>query len=155
MKGLEQGGHPYPPRMHVCKSLWKLELRGRGVVPHPRSSSKTVSEVLRGAGLEEVRVCEALCEMSVRIPANPSTVSCFWLRSSLVAFSSLDQDVTVAIGPESGWTDEEIEWFEGKGFEIVTLGEEILTVGEAVTATIGIVRDVVGYGLSSNTLSSS
>lgn len=54
------------------------------------------------------------------------------------------QDVTVAIGPESGWTDEEIEWLEGRGFDVVTLGAEILTVGEAATATVGIVRDVVG-----------
>ena len=55
VKGLEQGGHPYPPQIHVRKSLWKLDLRGRGVVPHPRRTSKTVSEVLRGAGPEEVR----------------------------------------------------------------------------------------------------
>mmetsp|Transcript_26276 Transcript_26276/g.54724 ORF Transcript_26276/g.54724 Transcript_26276/m.54724 type:complete len:291 (-) Transcript_26276:16-888(-) len=106
VKGLEQGGHPYPPQIHVRKSLWKLDLRGRGVVPHPRRTSKTVSEVLRGAGPEE--------------------------------------DVTVAIGPESGWTDEEIEWLEGRGFDVVTLGAEILTVGEAATATVGIVRDAVG-----------
>ena len=50
----------------------------------------------------------------------------------------------MAIGPESGWSDDEVDLFEGRGFEVVTLGNEILTCAEAATVAVGVVRDVMG-----------
>ena len=106
---MSQGGHPHPPRIKVCKSLSSLELRGSRIIPHPRKTSRTITDALHSArGREGAR------------------------------------EVTVAIGPESGWSDDEVDLFEGRGFEVVTLGNEILTCAEAATVAVGVVRDVMG-----------
>lgn len=42
-----------------------------------------------------------------------------------------------AIGPESGWTPEEVQRFASNGFKIVNLGERILRVETAVAAILG------------------
>ena len=44
--------------------------------------------------------------------------------------------ITLAVGPEGGFNDFEIETFEGVGFEPVHLGERILRVEAAVPALL-------------------
>ena len=44
--------------------------------------------------------------------------------------------ITLAVGPEGGFNDFEIETFEGEGFEAVHLGERILRVEAAVPALL-------------------
>ena len=46
------------------------------------------------------------------------------------------QRVLLAIGPEGGWTDFELELFERRGFERVTLGWRTLRVDTACTALL-------------------
>ncbi|HUS65687.1 MAG TPA: RsmE family RNA methyltransferase, partial [Kofleriaceae bacterium] len=42
----------------------------------------------------------------------------------------------VAIGPEGGWIDRELETFERLGFSAVSLGAAVLRVESAVAATL-------------------
>lgn len=53
------------------------------------------------------------------------------------------EQVWCAIGPEGGFTDEELEAFRGAGFAAVTLGELVLRVETAVPAAIALLRDRV------------
>ena len=46
------------------------------------------------------------------------------------------KQVTIAIGPEGGWIDYEIEQFIKAGFSLVTIGERILRVDTAVPAIL-------------------
>ena len=48
----------------------------------------------------------------------------------------VEQPITLAIGPEGGFNDFEIETFEAQGFEPVHLGERILRVEAAVPALL-------------------
>jgi len=45
--------------------------------------------------------------------------------------------VVLAIGPEGGWIDREVETFVARGFTAVSLGAPILRVETAVAAALG------------------
>lgn len=47
---------------------------------------------------------------------------------------------TLAIGPEGGWTDDEISAARAEGFQEVSLGENILRTETAVLAALAIIR---------------
>ena len=51
--------------------------------------------------------------------------------------SGVDDVLTVAIGPDGGWTDYEVERFQSMGFERMHLGRRILRVETAVPAILG------------------
>ncbi len=53
---------------------------------------------------------------------------------------ALQSPVLVAIGPEGGWTDYEVDLFHRHGFTCVTLGERILRSDIAVHAMMGILH---------------
>jgi 16S rRNA (uracil1498-N3)-methyltransferase len=48
----------------------------------------------------------------------------------------LDSPVTLAIGPEGGWIEREVETFVARGFRVVSLGAPILRVEAAVAAAL-------------------
>lgn len=50
-------------------------------------------------------------------------------------------EVWCAVGPEGGFTDEEVAMFEDAGFAIASLGERILRVDTAVAAALTLVQD--------------
>jgi 16S rRNA (uracil1498-N3)-methyltransferase len=66
---------------------------------------------------------------SVKWMAHPGGSS---LKELQVA--SAGKDVVIAIGPEGGWTDDEVEQGRGHGWEIVDLGPRILRVETAAIA---------------------
>lgn len=49
--------------------------------------------------------------------------------------------VVVAIGPEGGWTEKEVEVLMGVGFERVTLGERVLRSETAAVVALGLVHE--------------
>ena len=54
--------------------------------------------------------------------------------------AGLDGPMTLAIGPEGGWTDYEVGMFEQRGFACHSFGERILRVETALPAMIGRLR---------------
>lgn len=55
----------------------------------------------------------------------------------------LTEPVTLAIGPEGGWIDYEVDWFREQGFACVGLGERILKVDTALPALVGRIMRLV------------
>jgi RsmE family RNA methyltransferase len=45
--------------------------------------------------------------------------------------------VTLALGPEGGWVEAEVESFRRAGFETVSLGSRVLRTESAVAALVG------------------
>jgi RsmE family RNA methyltransferase len=45
--------------------------------------------------------------------------------------------LTLAIGPEGGWIEREVETFAARGYAIVTLGAPVLRVEVALAAALG------------------
>ena len=55
----------------------------------------------------------------------------------------LTEAVTLAIGPEGGWIDHEVDWFREQGFACVGLGERILKVDTALPTLVGRIMRLV------------
>jgi 16S rRNA (uracil1498-N3)-methyltransferase len=62
----------------------------------------------------------------------------------VVAAHENASDVVLAIGPEGGWTQEELEMFEGQGWIPVSLGPTILRVETAAIAAVAITMAQLG-----------
>jgi 16S rRNA (uracil1498-N3)-methyltransferase len=58
-----------------------------------------------------------------------------------LTFDSTPEQVWCALGPEGGFTDDEIALFEAAGFGVASLGTGVLRVETAVPAALTIVRD--------------
>ena len=52
-------------------------------------------------------------------------------------FENFDSVKCIAIGPESGWSEQEIEFFHQKGFKSIGLGDRILRVEVAINYMLG------------------
>lgn len=75
---------------------------------------------------------DALAGDSVRLFAHPDSPA----SMASVSLAST-REVTLAIGPEGGWVDYEIEAFENQGFQRIRLGERILKVETACAVLMG------------------
>jgi len=54
-------------------------------------------------------------------------------------FNAVNQSVLIAIGPEGGWNDYEIEQMLHNGFKDFSMGPRILKVETAVTAIYAVI----------------
>jgi 16S rRNA (uracil1498-N3)-methyltransferase len=59
-------------------------------------------------------------------------------RSLKDAVSSSDRAVTLAFGPEGGWTEQELEFFRNAGWTSASLGPTILRAETAVIASVAV-----------------
>ena len=55
-----------------------------------------------------------------------------------------DQSTTIAIGPEGGWTGEELRWFADAGWDAASLGPTILRAETAAIAAVAIATSELG-----------
>lgn len=80
---------------------------------------------------------DALWPTATRIVAHPYGESCSDARSTMHdARCTKHEALLLAIGPEGGWTDEEVELLETKGFARYSLGERILRTDTATIALL-------------------
>lgn len=77
---------------------------------------------------------------SHRIIAHPDMSSSNQLSTQLNDIKS-SEHVTVAIGPEDGWTDREVQMLQNTfGFQGVSLGSRILRTDAAVLVLLGLIQ---------------
>jgi len=104
--GLEQGGHTRLPNVKV----------------YPRFNLKK-------------ELPDLINNFSNRFVAHPSSAKTFLEYYNEVSVVNSPQAL-VAIGPEGGWIDDEIQEYELQGFKPLLLGKSILSVEVAVIATL-------------------
>ncbi len=129
--------------LHIIKT-WRVE---KSYWSSPVLSPESLNEQIR-LGLEQGRdtvfptitvhpyfkpfvedILPVISEGSLKLVAHPKTET--------KAPRTIDQPVTLVIGPEGGFIDYEVEKFEELGFQIVSLGARIMRVETAITVLIG------------------
>lgn len=121
----------------VEKSYWKSprvaaeNLRGQAILGleqarDTRFPSITLHRFFRSFVEEEL---PAIAHDSLALVAHP--------RAAAECPRNVTRPVTLAIGPEGGFIEQEVQSLERAGFAPVTLGERILRVETAVAAVIG------------------
>ena len=76
---------------------------------------------------------------ALRIAAHPSAET--RMRAALAGVG--ERRVLLAIGPEGGWIDQELDLFERCGFALVGLGSRVLRSDVATTALLSLVHDAL------------
>jgi 16S rRNA (uracil1498-N3)-methyltransferase len=61
------------------------------------------------------------------------------IRNDLIGF----EDITLAIGPEGGWTNQELEQLQDQGFQALTFGKRIMRTETAAPALLAAIQAVV------------
>lgn len=80
---------------------------------------------------------DALWPNATRLVAHPYAETCSVQRAACIeARSTKHEAQLLAIGPEGGWTEEEVELLESKGFSRYSLGERILRTDTATIALL-------------------
>ena len=106
-----------------CERLWLPELAA------PLSASRYWSEAMPGTRL-------LATTRRAAIPPLASWVQALWKRNP-------GEPITLAIGPEGGWSEEEERQALGAGWQLVSLGDSILrtsTAAVAGLATLALLR---------------
>ncbi|GMH52819.1 hypothetical protein TL16_g03442 [Triparma laevis f. inornata] len=116
IEGLVQSGLPYPPKI---KLLGVNELN-RYIKGHSQIPEYGLEYDFKGFK----KIIPHLTETNNTI--------------SKVLSTSSNAKTVFAIGPEGGWTDEEVDLFEDKGFKVISLGESILKVEQAAVVCCGV-----------------
>ena len=81
---------------------------------------------------------DALCPSSRRLVAHPYGSA----ATRTIEQSNPRTILTLAVGPEGGWTDEEVELLEAHGFARYSLGPRILRTDTAVIALLARLMDI-------------
>jgi 16S rRNA (uracil1498-N3)-methyltransferase len=102
-----------------------------------------ISCVIRPADAfaQSTAACKIL--LSERADAKPVNVT-LASTAGLSVGSSIGSSASLAIGPEGGWTDDEIAAARGAGFLEMSLGENILRTETAVLASLAILHFSLG-----------
>ena len=91
---------------------------------------KPLEKVGYVASLQSLRISDYLNSIIPTLPSNPVEPS-----STCTVHDKVKSDqsgITIAIGPEGGWLDEEVHLFQHKGFQLVNLGPRVLRTDIAV-----------------------
>jgi 16S rRNA (uracil1498-N3)-methyltransferase len=91
--------------------------------------------------LHSPRTCAAWLE---KVPADAHGVLFGARAEGRLTLETIPDQIWCAIGPEGGFTDDEISLFERSGFTLASLGTRVLRVETAVPAALAIVGDRLG-----------
>jgi 16S rRNA (uracil1498-N3)-methyltransferase len=102
----------------------------------PEIASPVKLKEFGGAGVSPASSAESEGS-STRIVLSESEREC-WLRDILLPHPS---DVTLAVGAEGGWTDDELQWFRQEGWVAASLGDTILRAETAAIVATALALD--------------
>ncbi len=122
------------PRWDASRSPSRLQRLSRIAGEAARQSERT--------DIPTVHPPRALAEWLPQVPATALRIG-FYARgtSRLAPLQVEPAEVWCAIGPEGGFSDAEIHALSDGGFDLITLGEQVLRVQTAVPAALALIND--------------
>lgn len=91
-------------------------------------------EIVAPARLKEVLTLESDCKLLLNEDEAHASIG------ELLGPARANNSLALAVGPEGGWTEEEVKILEGAGWKSVSLGETILRTETAAIAGVAVVH---------------
>jgi 16S rRNA (uracil1498-N3)-methyltransferase len=126
---------------HLAQSSAKRVERWRRIALEASKQSRrtTIPEIANPAALQSAIELESTTAIRILLSeTEQATTLSAALESSLGISEAARQETAIAIGPEGGWTHEEISLFIQHQWQPVTLGSRILRAETAAIAAIAI-----------------
>jgi len=165
IKGLEQAGDTRLPSICLSRTLKEglamlpdadrhaervitdlpSHMSNGTVIPSklPWGVSQLVESSSEEAQYDEKHCLSHMSGGSVRVVAHPQPASPSLLAHLLACAQSggaKQQHVTLAVGPEGGWREAELEELKNHGFACVHLGDRVLTTTTALITAVGTIH---------------
>lgn len=125
---------------HLAAAAQKRAERWRRIALEASEQSRRIQapDILAPCKLREAATLEADCKLLLN--ENESAIR---VREALSAEREA-KSVALAIGPEGGWTEEEIQSLEADGWRSVSLGASILRAETAAITATAAVQAIIG-----------
>jgi len=128
---------------HLASATEKRQERWQRIARQAAEQSRRASapEVATPMKLKELgsAAASALPQGAARIVL-AETQRNLYLRDVL---RSPRKEVVLAVGPEGGWTEDELKWFQGSGWTAASLGETILRAETAAIVAAALALDAL------------
>ncbi|CAM9305836.1 unnamed protein product, partial [Chrysoparadoxa australica] len=140
-EGLEQSGATRMPEVRVCRSLKRFLKQQADSLYPPHQCLRVAAHPARAnttpTAFGDLTIPMVLLSCSPP-PCCRSSCALFYSPMRIVALQGV-QRIVVAVGPEGGWEeDEELDLLREHGFQIVTLGPQVLRSDIAVISLLAI-----------------
>lgn len=123
--------HLIEPEIYRPLLLEGLEQAGHTHFPTVSIHRRLVTLVQEGL--------DGLFGMGTRLVAHPGSAR----RVRHVVTPNVSDRVLLAVGPEGGWIDREIDLLTKAGFQTITTGDRILSTSTAVQVLLGLIHDAL------------
>lgn len=123
---------------HLAQAAEKRVVRWRRIAREAAQQSRRTAppEIAEPVKLSEALHCDA--EQKIVLAENERGTTLGELLQTSVG------SLALAVGPEGGWADDELQGFANAGWAAASLGETILRAETAAIAALAIARSVVG-----------
>lgn len=121
---------------------WDAQRAASRVARLTRIASEAAAQCER-ADVPAIRAPAALEEVLATVPQAATTVVFGARAQGDFHLRDVPEQVWCALGPEGGFTAEELAAFEAAGFELASLGPTVLRVDTAVAAALTVIGDRV------------
>ena len=123
---------------HLIKAAEKRVERWRKIAKEASQQARRVSPPEIGDSVKFEKAVAAVTGTRIVLSELEGSVS---LKAALAEKRT---PVTMAFGPEGGWTDDEIEFFKNRGWQSATLGHTILRAETAAIAAVAVAVAEIG-----------
>lgn len=141
-KGVELGAVSF----HICNSERSaLKLDGQKLEKRLQRWKKIIIEAAEQSGRTRIptvqwyRQLDDIPELGLRLSLHPEG-SQHWLQ--LAPDIQVAREITLAIGPEGGWSEKDLTVLESKGFISLQFGQRILRTETAAPALLAAIQSI-------------
>jgi len=152
-EGLAQSEDTQAPKVFVLRDTTMLQAIQNTTSRIPSSATATTKTDASTESNVMQQAAQGCCKIVLHIGNHPSLRQCYtsFVKQQLPIMDISTNimgmppppGILLAIGPERGWTDEEVDAFQSANFMVASLGSPILRTDTAIVSGVALARDVL------------